>query len=67
MTGIAANLVGRRFVGVEREDAYLRISAARRIEMERLGEAWRRKIPDLRALQTFSRRGAENAEDGQGI
>lgn len=50
-TGIAANLVGRRFVGVEREDAYLRISAARRIEMERLGETWRRKIPDLCASQ----------------
>lgn len=49
-TGIAANLTGRRFVGVEREAAYLKMSVARRAEYERCGNEWRRRIPDLRTL-----------------
>ena len=49
-TGIAANLTGRRFVGVEREAVYLKLSVARRAEYERCRDEWRERIPDLRAL-----------------
>lgn len=50
-TGIAACLTGRRFVGVECEAAYLKMSVARRAEYERCGDEWRKRIPDLRALE----------------
>lgn len=48
-TGIAANLLDRRFLGVEREDAYAAISKARREEIENLKTfaTYRRKIPDI--------------------
>lgn len=49
-TGIAANLTGRRFAGVEREAVYLKLSVARRAEYERCRDEWRERIPDLRAL-----------------
>ena len=49
-TGVAANLTGRRFVGVEREAVYLKLSVARRAEYERCRDEWRERIPDLRAL-----------------
>lgn len=35
-TGIAANLFGRRYLGVEQESDFLEISKARRIEIEQL-------------------------------
>ena len=47
-TGIAANLLGRRFVGIDCERQYLDIAVARRCEMERNRFEWRAKIPDLR-------------------
>ncbi len=48
-TGIAANLVGRRFLGIEREEAFVAISKARREEIDdiRTFETYRRKIPDI--------------------
>ena len=46
-TGIAANLVGRSFVGVVAERAYLRIAAGRRREYEVCQPDWRKRIPDL--------------------
>ena len=46
-TGIAANLVGRNFVGVDAERAYLRIAAGRRREYEVAHSDWRKRIPDL--------------------
>lgn len=51
-TGIAANLSGRRFVGVEREAAYLEMSAARRAEYESCAEVWRNRIHDLLVLRS---------------
>lgn len=33
-TGIAANLLGRRYLGLEKEDEFLAMSKARRIELE---------------------------------
>ena len=35
-TGIAANLLGRRYLGLEIEDEYLKMSKARREEIENL-------------------------------
>ena len=48
-TGIAANLLGRRFVGIERESEFAAISKARREEIEdsRTFATYRRKIPDI--------------------
>ena len=48
-TGIAANLLGRRFLGVEREEEFAAISKARRQEIEdyKTFSAYRRKIPDI--------------------
>ncbi len=46
-TGIAANLVRRHFVGIDRERSYLNIAVKRRLEFERASSEWRAKIPDL--------------------
>ena len=48
-TGIAANLLGRRFLGIEREEEYARISKARREEINNLTTfaTYKRKIPDI--------------------
>ncbi len=48
-TGIAANLIGRRFLGIEREEDFLAISKARREEIEngKTFETYRRKISDI--------------------
>ena len=48
-TGIAANLLGRRFLGIEQEEAFAAISKARREEIEdgKTFATYRRKIPDI--------------------
>lgn len=48
-TGIAANLLNRRFLGIEQEEEYAAISKSRREEIEdaRTFETYRRKIPDI--------------------
>jgi len=48
-TGIAANLLGRRFLGIEREEAFAAMSQARREEIDngRTFAAYRRRIPDI--------------------
>jgi site-specific DNA-methyltransferase (adenine-specific) len=48
-TGIAANLLGRRFLGIEREEKFAAISKARREEIEngRTFATYKRKIPDI--------------------
>ena len=48
-TGIAANLLGRRFLGIEREEEFAAISKARREEIEdaKTYATYRRKIPDI--------------------
>ena len=48
-TGIAANLLGRRFLGIEREMEYAAISKARREEIERIENygKFRKKIQDI--------------------
>lgn len=48
-TGIAANLLGRRFLGIEKEDEFVKISMARRKEIEdgRTFATFKKKIPDI--------------------
>ena len=48
-TGIAANLLGRRFLGIEQEEEFAIISKARREEIEDLKTfaKYKRKIPDI--------------------
>jgi hypothetical protein len=48
-TGIAANLLGRRFLGIERETEFAAISKARREEIEngKTFATYKRKIPDI--------------------
>lgn len=48
-TGIAANLLGRRFLGIDKEEEYLGISVARRAEIEKLdtAAAYRKRIKDI--------------------
>lgn len=48
-TGIAANLLGRRFLGIEREEEFAAISKARREEIENVKTfaTYRSKIPDI--------------------
>ena len=49
-TGIAANLVGRRFVGIDSERSYLDMAVRRRLELECVHSEWSMKIADLRIL-----------------
>jgi len=48
-TGIAANLLNRRFLGIEREEGFAAIGKARREEIEdaKTYATYRRKIPDV--------------------
>ena len=49
LLGIAANLLGRRFLGIEREEEFAAISKARREEIEngKTFASYKRKIPDI--------------------
>lgn len=52
-TGIAANLVGRRFVGIESDDEFLKMSKARRMALGAEREGWVKRIPDLALIRKF--------------
>jgi len=55
-TGIAANLVGRRFLGIEREQEFAAISKARREEIEDTNTyyGFRSKIKDIAKTEAMS-------------
>lgn len=48
-TGIAANLLGRRYLGIEREEEFAAISKARREEInnKNIFDTFKKKIPDI--------------------
>lgn len=48
-TGIAANLLGRRFLGIEQKEEFAKISKARREEIEDIKTfaTYKKKIPDI--------------------
>ena len=49
-TGIAANLLGRNFVGIDSNMEYLQMARERRRCLEANREAWQSRIPDLKAI-----------------
>lgn len=55
-TGIAANLLGRRFLGIDKEQLYLDLSVRRRQEIEQPATAieHRRKIKDIAIIDKLS-------------
>lgn len=52
-TGIAANLLGRRFLGIDKEQEFLEISRNRKLEIEdfKIFNAFRKKIKDISILE----------------
>lgn len=54
-TGIAANLLGRRFLGIDKEEEFLVISRNRKKEIERFEtcDQFRKKIKDIAFLDTI--------------
>lgn len=54
-TGIAANLVGRRFLGIEQEQEYCEISRKRKVEIESLAtfSHYQSKIKDITLSESF--------------
>ena len=49
-TGIASNLLGRKFVGIEKELDFIKISKNRKIELQNNLELFKKKISDFRFL-----------------
>lgn len=50
-TGIAANLLGRDFIGIEREDEFIRLSLERKKELDQNSDKLRKKLKDLQFLK----------------
>ena len=55
-TGIAANLLGRAFVGIDREKRFLDMSIKRFTLLAENRESWKRKISDIRLLSEAARK-----------
>ena len=69
-TGIAANLLGRRFLGLEKEDEYLLMSQARREELEDISirnNYLERLVKSANALPSFVSYMSDNSEMDYGI
>lgn len=69
-TGIAANLLGRRFLGLEKEDEYLLMSQARREELEDIpirNNYLERLVKSANALPSFVSYLSDNSEMDYGI
>lgn len=50
-TGIASNLLGRDFIGIEKEDEFIEIAIRRKNELDESIESLKSKISDLRLLE----------------
>lgn len=55
-TGVAANILNRRFLGIDKEESYLYISKARKEEIEKpfVCSDYRNKIKDIATFDDFS-------------
>lgn len=64
-TGIAANLIDRRFLGIEREQEYVELSINRRLELEEHQQRvnYRNKIKDIQLSADFEQTGILHEED----
>ena len=58
-TGIAANLIYRRFLGIEKEEVFVELSRNRRLELEHSNNrlAYRNKIKDIKLSDSFETTG----------
>jgi site-specific DNA-methyltransferase (adenine-specific) len=58
-TGIAANLIYRRFLGIEKEEVFVELSRNRRLELEQSNNrlAYRNKIKDIKLSDSFETTG----------
>ncbi|CUU39817.1 DNA-methyltransferase [Helicobacter typhlonius] len=52
-TGIAANLLNRKFIGIEKENEFIKISINRKRELEKNLEIIKNKINDLKILESM--------------
>lgn len=52
-TGIAANLLNRKFIGIEKESEFIDISIKRKMELESSFQTIKSKIKDLKLLNTL--------------
>lgn len=55
-TGIAANILGRRFLGIEQEESFIKMSKDRREELDNvdLFQKYRSKLKDIQIIDSFS-------------
>ena len=55
-TGIAANLLDRRYLGIEQDEKYIEISKNRREELDNIQtyHKYRSKIKDIKLMSTIS-------------
>lgn len=58
-TGIAANLIKRKFVGIEKEAEFLDMAKARRMEFDTCANEWAAKLPDLKCEWLSEKGGKE--------
>ena len=64
-TGIAANLLGRRYLGIEQDEEYAEMGKARRMEINRMatfGE-YKSKIPDINKYDAGNQQSIEFAQE----
>lgn len=68
-TGIAANLLNRRFLGIEKELSFADISVARKHEIESLKtfELYRSKIHDINNLESINKSESKDFVSEQGL
>ena len=61
-TGIAANLLGRRYLGIDQEIEYLKISEDRRKELDDIQTVhqYRSKIKDINSLSAYAEQTLED-------
>lgn len=50
-TGIAANILDRKFIGIEKEKEFIETSIARKLELDRNKEIIKARIGDLKILK----------------
>ena len=64
-TGIAANLLGRRFLGMDKEEEYLILSRNRKKEIEQpdVFLKYRKKIKDIALLDKLNGMSVHDAEE----
>lgn len=53
-TGIATNLLGRKFVGIEKEDEFIKISLDRKRELDQNLNKFKSKISDLKLISKIN-------------